>query len=94
MRITSKGQVTIPKAIREKLGVKPGDEVEFVEVDGQISVRPIGKVDAAAERLAAFERYLDGLKEMRAKGLLAEEDWWKDIRDQDIPLPNETVAAE
>ena len=33
MRITSKGQVTIPKAIREKLGFLPLTEVEFV-VDG------------------------------------------------------------
>lgn len=29
-RITSKGQVTIPKKIRERFGVKPGDIVEFV----------------------------------------------------------------
>ena len=28
-RITSKGQVTIPKRIREYLGLKPGSEVEF-----------------------------------------------------------------
>ena len=34
MRVTSKGQVTIPKQIREKLGVKPGDEVGFRE-EGQ-----------------------------------------------------------
>ena len=30
MRITSKGQVTIPKAIREKLGFLPHTEVDFV----------------------------------------------------------------
>jgi AbrB family looped-hinge helix DNA binding protein len=29
MRITSKGQVTIPVAIREKAGLLPGTEVEF-----------------------------------------------------------------
>jgi len=33
MRITSKGQVTIPQEIREKAGLLPGTEVEF-EVDG------------------------------------------------------------
>jgi len=32
MRITSKGQVTIPQAIREKLGLLPNTEVEF-EID-------------------------------------------------------------
>lgn len=34
MRITSKGQVTIPQAIREKLGLLPNTEVEFV-VEGR-----------------------------------------------------------
>jgi AbrB family looped-hinge helix DNA binding protein len=33
-RITSKGQVTIPKGIRNKFGFLPGMEVEFI-VDGQ-----------------------------------------------------------
>jgi AbrB family looped-hinge helix DNA binding protein len=33
MRITSKGQVTIPVEIRERLGLLPDSEVEFV-VDG------------------------------------------------------------
>lgn len=33
MRITSKGQVTIPVEIRERLGLLPNSEVEF-EVDG------------------------------------------------------------
>jgi len=30
MRLTSKGQVTIPQAVREKLGLFPGTEIEFV----------------------------------------------------------------
>jgi antitoxin PrlF len=33
MRITSKGQVTIPQAVREQVGLLPDTEVEFV-VDG------------------------------------------------------------
>ena len=33
MRITSKGQVTIPQHIRERLGLLPDTEVEF-EIDG------------------------------------------------------------
>ena len=37
MRITSKGQVTIPQDIRERLGLLPYSEVEF-EIDGD-SVR-------------------------------------------------------
>jgi AbrB family looped-hinge helix DNA binding protein len=34
MRITSKGQVTIPVALREKAGLLPDTEVEF-ELDGK-----------------------------------------------------------
>jgi AbrB family looped-hinge helix DNA binding protein len=34
MRITSKGQVTVPKHIRDRLGIAPGDEVGFRE-EGQ-----------------------------------------------------------
>jgi antitoxin PrlF len=30
-RVTRKGQVTIPKAIREEMGIEPGDEVTFAE---------------------------------------------------------------
>ncbi len=30
MRITSKGQVTIPQAVREQAGLLPNTEVEFV----------------------------------------------------------------
>lgn len=32
-RITSKGQVTIPKEIREELGLRAGDEIAFEETD-------------------------------------------------------------
>lgn len=31
MRVTTKGQVTIPQHIREKLGIAPNTEVDFVE---------------------------------------------------------------
>ena len=31
MRVTSKGQVTIPQDIRKKLGITPSSEVDFVE---------------------------------------------------------------
>lgn len=39
MKITSKGQVTIPKEIRERLGLLPGTEVEFIEKGGEVRVR-------------------------------------------------------
>jgi antitoxin PrlF len=37
--ITTKSQITLPKEVREKLGVKPGDRVAFREdADGRIVV--------------------------------------------------------
>ena len=39
--LTSKGQVTVPKAIRDRLGLVEGDVLEFtVGEDGRIVVRP------------------------------------------------------
>lgn len=39
-KVTSKGQITIPKDIRESLDIKTGDEVEFVEDErGTVTVR-------------------------------------------------------
>jgi AbrB family looped-hinge helix DNA binding protein len=39
MRLTSKGQVTIPLEIRERLGLTPGTEVEFEIVGEAVRVR-------------------------------------------------------
>lgn len=51
-RITSKGQVTIPKNIRQVLGVKPGDHVEFELLsDQRVLVKPVLAT-------AVFERYV------------------------------------
>ena len=40
MRITSKGQVTIPKRIRDAAGLLPGTEVEFAIEQENVIVRP------------------------------------------------------
>jgi antitoxin PrlF len=34
MRVTSKGQVTIPRDVRKRLGITPGSEVDFQLDDG------------------------------------------------------------
>jgi AbrB family looped-hinge helix DNA binding protein len=39
--ITAKGQTTIPKSVREQLGVEAGDRVDFViQADGTVTVEP------------------------------------------------------
>ena len=41
MKITSKGQVTIPKELRDELGFLPGTEVEFFEDGSEIRIRKL-----------------------------------------------------
>ena len=38
MRVTIKGQVTIPQHIREKLGILPATEIEFVEEKDRVYI--------------------------------------------------------
>jgi antitoxin PrlF len=39
--LTSKGQITIPVSIRNRLGLKPGDQIDFVPgPDGRVSLEP------------------------------------------------------
>lgn len=38
--VTSKGQITIPASVRQRLGIDVGDRVEFVELaDGEFAIR-------------------------------------------------------
>ncbi len=38
MRVTTKGQVTIPQEIREKMGITPATEVIFLEEKGRVYI--------------------------------------------------------
>lgn len=57
MRVTRKGQVTIPKHIRDKLGIEPGGEVEFIDEGGD-GVRLLAARDDAEHRAAQFHQWL------------------------------------
>jgi len=47
-KVTSKGQVTVPKAVRDALGIKDGDEVVFrVEGDRAVLARTSSFLDLA-----------------------------------------------
>ena len=39
-RVGAKGQVVIPKELRDELGIEPGDEVSFWRHDDHVAVRP------------------------------------------------------
>ena len=51
--ITSKGQATIPKAVREHLGLKPGDRIKFfMQPDGSVVLLPKLPVSALRGMIA------------------------------------------
>lgn len=58
-KVGPKGQVVIPKDLRDEFGIEPGDQVSFSGADGQITVIPLRS-----------ERPLRG--RFRGAGLLAE----------------------
>ncbi len=51
MRVTSKGQVTIPGAIRQKLGIFPQSEVEFVVEGNTVILRTVTEKTSRGKRL-------------------------------------------
>jgi AbrB family looped-hinge helix DNA binding protein len=57
MRITTKGQVTVPKHIRDKLGIGPGDDIGFRE-EGQTVIIETGKNAESNNRGRDLVRHL------------------------------------
>lgn len=54
--LSSKGQVTIPKAVRDHLELEPGASVEFlIHADGSVQVRK--RFDTARPLRGALQRY-------------------------------------
>jgi len=55
MTVTVKGQITIPQALRERFGLQPGTEVEFVAGEDALQVKPRKRSRRAA---TAFDAWL------------------------------------
>ena len=45
-KVSQKGQVTIPKSLRERLGINPGQVLEFTEEGGRLIAEKATPVDA------------------------------------------------
>jgi AbrB family looped-hinge helix DNA binding protein len=71
MRMTVKGQVTIPIAMREKLGLHPNSEVEFELVGDSVRVRKVkGRVKGPMSR---GERMLQAMRRAPKPGMTTDE---------------------
>jgi AbrB family looped-hinge helix DNA binding protein len=54
-RVTTKGQVTIPKEIRDTLGIEPGDEIAFEEAESGYRIQKVEPT--TADGSDPFETY-------------------------------------
>jgi AbrB family looped-hinge helix DNA binding protein len=67
MRITSKGQVTVPKHIRDRLGVGPGDDIGFREEGQAVIVEKVEEPKTENKGVALYKHLL-GKGPMLRKG--------------------------
>ena len=55
-KVTSKLQLTVPKAIADQFGIRPGDELQWTAAGEAIRVTPLGKGSRRPETRTAKER--------------------------------------
>lgn len=80
-RITSKGQITVPKEVRDQLGVGPGDSLEFSFEGDRLEVRPLQRRSIrefrgmfGVEVPLSFEEERERAWVARARELMGEDD--------------------
>ncbi|RMH54676.1 MAG: AbrB/MazE/SpoVT family DNA-binding domain-containing protein [Candidatus Hydrogenedentota bacterium] len=65
MKVTTKGQVTIPARIREYMDISPHSEVDFRITEGVVVLVKKEKTDEPAERFTALRGVLKGTRTTR-----------------------------
>ena len=74
--ISSKGQITIPQEVRNRLGLSAGDRVEFVVEGERTVIRPLRPRSNPFEKYAGIlGTFPGGKKEINA--------WLRDLRSED-----------
>lgn len=73
--IGERGQVVIPKVIRDRMDLRPGQQVEFEEVDGRVMVRKVAPADDPIADLYGTWRLPDGWDTNR---------WFEEMRGRPI----------
>ncbi len=58
-RVAERGQVTIPKRLRDRLGVKPGTVLEFSEERGRLIAVKSGGLDPVTEVYGCLRKKID-----------------------------------
>ena len=65
--VAERGQVTIPKALRDKLGIRPGTALEFTAKNGTLLARkaetdPVSKVFGCLSNRIDSDRFIRDLR--------------------------------
>ncbi|MFO0994272.1 MAG: AbrB/MazE/SpoVT family DNA-binding domain-containing protein [Hyphomicrobiales bacterium] len=73
MRVTKKGQVTIPLEIRRRAGFVPGVEVAFVMDGEEVKLVRANRSDSDVDRAEEFEAWLKRVRGTGTSGLTTDE---------------------
>ena len=74
--LSTKGQVTVPKRIRTRLGLRVGDRVEFVVRGKDTLIRPARRAGNPFEKyIGALPAFPGGIKEIN--------EWVRSMRDEE-----------
>jgi AbrB family looped-hinge helix DNA binding protein len=68
-KLTAQGQISVPATVRAKLGIGPGETLEWSEEDGRIVVRRAGRYSSTDMHRALFGKRLpqpQSLEELKA----------------------------
>jgi AbrB family looped-hinge helix DNA binding protein len=86
-RLTRKGQVTIPKRVRDALGIEPGSRVEFgMEDPGRAFVRPVDEgltKKKTKKRKSDFEKRLEEVRKNFDIGGMTTDEYMRMMRGDD-----------
>ncbi len=80
MRVTIKGQVTIPKQIRDHLGIGPGSEVEFVATDDGARLVAVNENLSEEEAARRFSEVLDRMEGSLDLGGMSTDEYMEWVR--------------
>lgn len=79
--VSKKGWVVIPRDVRERHGISPGDKVHVIDYGGRIAIIPVAK-----DPIAAAWGMLKGGPSM-TQGLLEDRRWELEQEERDLPPP-------
>lgn len=83
-KVTSKLQLTVPKAVATRYGIKPGDELDWQPAGDIIRVIPPGKAPARAARRSVEERLnlFDRATQRQRRRQVAIRPWKRELRKE------------